>query len=112
MYRPRLHDNLVQFPLPEFNQTATPHLASNRFVHPEGAEVQPAVVRVSVATTENLFALTQPNRHGNLDSISTDWSRMIELFDPVFENLEVVLAGIGIQLETEVVRSWLALSHG
>ena len=66
---------------------------------------------VSVGTTENLTTLTQPNGHGNPDAISTEWSRMIELFDSVFENLDVVLAGIGIQLETEVVRSWLVLSH-
>jgi hypothetical protein len=97
--------------LKEFNQTATPPLAPNLFVHPEGAEVQPAVVRVSVGTTENLFALTQPNGHGNLDAISTEWGRMIELFDSVFENLNVVLAGIAIQLDTEVVRSWLVLFH-
>ena len=67
---------------------------------------------VSVGTAQNPSALTQPNRHGNLDAISTEWSRMIELFDSVFENLDVGLVGIGVQLQTQVIRPWLVLSHG
>jgi hypothetical protein len=97
--------------LKEFDQTAAPPLAPNLFVHPQGAEIKPAVVRVAVGATENLSALAQPNRYRNLDAISIEWSRMIELFDAVFENLDVVLAGIGIQLKAEIIPSRLVRSH-
>ena len=97
--------------LKEFNQPATPPLASNLFVHPKRSEVEPAVVGISVGATEYAPALTQPNGHRDLDAISTKWRRVIELFESVVENLDIDFAGIGIQFETEILCFWLAISH-
>lgn len=69
------------FCLKEFDQTATPSLASNLFVDPKSAEVYPAVMRASVGTADNLFVLSQPNGQGNFDAVSIERSRMIELFE-------------------------------
>jgi hypothetical protein len=97
--------------LKEFNQTAAPPLAANLFVHPERAEVEPAVVGISVGATEHTSALTQPNGHRDLDAISTQWRRVIELFESVVENLDIAFAGIGVQFETEILGFWLVISH-
>jgi hypothetical protein len=36
---------------------------------------------------------------------------MIEMFDSVFENLDIGLIGIRVQFENQVACSWLIISH-
>ena len=98
--------------LKEFNQTAAPPFASNLFVYPKCAEVEPAVVGIPAGATEYAPALTQPNGHRDLDSISTHWCRIIELCESVVENLDIAFAGIGVQFETEILGFWPVISHG
>ena len=99
------------FGFKELDETATPPLPSNLFVYPERAQVEPAVMSVPVGTAEHTTAPTQPYGHRKLGAIATERCRMVELFDPVFEYLNIVFTGISVQFETEIVCSWLIISH-
>ena len=92
------------------DQTATPPLPSNLFVYP-GPLGQPAVMSVPVGAAEHTTAPTQPYGHRKLGAIATERCRMVELFDPVFEYLNIVFTGISVQIETEIVCSSAIISH-
>ena len=97
--------------LEEFNQATAPTLATNFFVYPECAEIEPAVVGVAVGAAEDSPVPAKPNCQRKLYAISPERCRAIELLDPVLEDLDLLSAWVPAYFKIEVVASWLISSH-
>ena len=60
---------------------------------------------ISVGATEHPPALTEPNGHRDLDAISTQWRRIVELFESIVENLDIALLGLASNSRLKASRS-------
>jgi hypothetical protein len=79
-------------------QTPSPALTSKCLVHPQQAEVEPAVVRVAIGTAEQLSSPTYPDSERNLGAITCESGRLIKTFEPVAQELDVVFGGMVAEL--------------
>jgi hypothetical protein len=100
------------FGLKSLNETGAPPLATQVFRHPQRAEIEPAVVRISVRATEHSSSPTEPDGQRNFGAIPSEGGRAVELLEPLLEDLDVSQIGLRTHLQIEVVPSWSVATHG
>jgi hypothetical protein len=74
-------------------------MAPKWIVHPKRAEVEPAVVRIAVRSTEYTTALAKPDCDRDLGAVRPESTLLVETLKSIFKDLKVFRRWIGGHLD-------------